>query len=32
MKNFQSMIAEIKALVQEEIDNKDNRPDYVLEK
>ena len=32
MKNFQSMVEETRALVQEEIQNNDNRPSYILEK
>lgn len=32
MKNFQLMIQESKTLVQEEIKNKGNRPDYIKEK
>ena len=32
MKDFQSLVEETKVLVQKEIENKDNRPDYILEK
>ena len=32
MDEFQSMVEETKALVQKEIKNKDNRPDFILEK
>ena len=30
MKDFQSLVEETKVLVQKEIENKDNRPDYIL--
>ena len=32
MKDFQSLVEETKVLVQKGIENKDNRPDYILEK
>ena len=32
MDEFQSMVEETKALVQKEIKNKDNVPDFILEK
>ena len=32
MKDFQSLVEETKVLVQKEIENKDTRPDYILEK
>ena len=32
MDEFQSMVEETKALVQKEIKNKDNGPDFILEK
>lgn len=32
MEDFQLMLEEVQALVQEAIQNKDNRPSYVLEK
>lgn len=32
MANFQSMVEEVKALIQKELKNKDNRPSYMLEK
>lgn len=32
MANFQIMVAEVQALVQEELKNKDSRPSYMLEK
>lgn len=32
MDEFQSMVEETKAIVQKEIKNKDNVPDFILEK
>ncbi len=32
MEKFQYMMEEVRALVQEEIKNRENRPDYMLEK